>query len=54
MESINVTARVDKNLKKQAEMLFKELGLNMSTAINMFLVKAVAEQGLPFDVKKDK
>lgn len=52
MESVNVTARVDKNLKMEAETLFSDLGLNMSTAINMFLVRCVAEQGLPFDVKK--
>ena len=43
--------RVDKNLKKQADALFKSLGLNMSVALNMFLTQCVREQAIPFTPK---
>ena len=45
---VRVTIRVDKNLKESAECLFDRLGLNMSTALNVFLRKAVDEEGIPF------
>ena len=38
-------------MKKELETLYKELGLNMSTAINLFLKKCLLEQGLPFELK---
>lgn len=40
--------RVDKELKKQADTLFRELGLNTSVALNMFLAQCVRNQALPF------
>lgn len=40
--------RVDKDLKKQADSLFRELGLNTSVALNMFLAQCVRNQALPF------
>lgn len=40
--------RVDKELKKQADKLFRELGLNTSVALNMFLAQCVRNQALPF------
>ena len=49
MAVINV--RVDETMKKEVETLYKELGLNMSTAINLFLKKCLLEQGLPFELK---
>lgn len=45
--------RIDDELKREASMLFDELGLDLSTAIRMFLKKAVIEKGLPFDAKID-
>ena len=45
---VRVTIRVEKELKEQAERLFNRLGLNMSTALNIFLYKAVTEEGIPF------
>lgn len=51
METTNLNVRVDKNVKNDAERIFKDLGLNMSTAINMFLRASIREQGLPIDVK---
>ena len=46
-----VTARVDENVKKEAETLFKKMGLNMSTAMNLFLKKCIVEQGITFELK---
>lgn len=46
--TVNMSIRIDKNLKKETESLFKNLGLNMSTAITMFLKQCEREQGLPF------
>ena len=47
---INVNVPVD--VKEEANRLFNSLGLNMSTAINMFLKKAIYERGIPFEVKQ--
>ena len=46
--AINMSFRVDKNLKAQADELFKNLGMNTSVALNMFLTQRVREQALPF------
>lgn len=48
--SVNMSFRVDKDLKKKADQLFKELGLNTSVALNMFLAQCVREQSIPFTV----
>lgn len=42
MATSNINVRVDSELKEEAEDLFKDLGLNMSTAITMFLKSAVS------------
>ncbi len=51
--SLNATvrARVDESLKFDAENILKEVGLNTSQAINIFLKKVVAVNGIPFDLK---
>ncbi len=46
--TVNMSFRVEKKLKKQADELFKRLGLNTSVALNMFLTQCVREQGIPF------
>ena len=46
--AVNMSFRVDRDLKKQADVLFKSLGLNTSVALNMFLTQSVREQALPF------
>ena len=53
MKNVNVTLRVDEDLKKQAEALFSELGLNLTTAFNIFLRQSVREQQIPFQVSKN-
>lgn len=45
-----MTLYVDKDLKEQAERILTNLGLDMTTAINIFLRKVVAERGIPFRV----
>jgi len=45
---VRVTIRVDKDLKDRAESLFNRLGMNMTTAMNVFLRKAVDEEAIPF------
>lgn len=48
IDAINMSFRVDKKLKKQADELFKNLGMNTSVALNMFLTQSVREQSIPF------
>ena len=48
MAQVNV--RIDDELKNRADVLFDDLGLNMSTAINMFVRQAVREGGIPFGI----
>ncbi len=52
--STNLNIRVDSNLKKDAEDLFKRLGLNLSSAINVFLTQSVREQAIPFEIHEDR
>ena len=52
MKNVNVTLRVDEDLKRQADTLFSELGLNLTTAFNIFLRQSVREQRIPFLVGK--
>lgn len=44
----NMTIRIDKNLKKSVDKLFKNLGISTNSAINMFLKQCDREQGLAF------
>jgi len=46
----NVFARVDASLKEQAESILSQLGVPMSSAINIFLNQIVLRRGLPFEV----
>ena len=54
MATANINVRVDSELKRNAEDLFNDLGLNMSVAITMFLKSAVSHNGIPFEVKRQK
>ena len=49
----NLNIRTDAEVKAAAEQLFEALGLNMSTAVNIFLRQAIRQGGLPFEVKMD-
>lgn len=52
MSTTNINVRVDSSLKKEAENLFSDLGLNMSSAITIFLKSAVSYNGIPFEVRR--
>ena len=54
MEISIVQVQVDVDIKNEASQLFNNLGLDMSTAINIFLKKCLQEGGIPFDVKVKK
>ena len=51
MATTNLNVRIDTDLKKQSEKIFSELGLNMSTALTVFLRQVVRSNGLPFDMR---
>ena len=46
----NISIRMDAELKAQADALFAELGMNISTAFNIFVRQSLREGGLPFNV----
>ena len=50
----NINVRVDEDIKRQAESIFNELGMNLSTAMNLFLRCAVRYGGIPFDLRVSK
>ena len=51
MATAPTQVRIDADIKKQATSLFKELGLDMSTAVNLFLHQCVLRGGLPFNIE---
>jgi DNA-damage-inducible protein J len=52
MTTATLQIRVEDNLKEQAMALFERLGLDLPTAIRIFLKKSVAENGVPFEIKE--
>ena len=52
MNTSLINVRLDASLKQEAEELFSSLGLNMTSAISMFLRQAVRDQAIPFRVCK--
>lgn len=54
MATTNVTIRMDKDLKTEADNLFAALGLNMSTAIGVFCRQAVRLGKIPFELAVDE
>ena len=49
-----INVNVDTKIKEEATTILKSLGLNMSTAINMFLAQIVKRDGIPFEVTNPK
>lgn len=54
MSTTNLNIRTDKDVKEKAEKIFNELGLNMTSAVNIFLRTAIRERGIPFELKLDE
>ena len=50
----NISIRMDSELKAQADALFAELGMNLSTAFNIFVRQSLREGGIPFEIKLEK
>lgn len=48
-----IAVRVDDKLKKEASLIFNELGLDMTTAVKLFLKQSVLTRSIPFEVKLD-
>ena len=48
MAQVNI--RIEDELKDKADVLFNELGINMTTAFTMFIKAALRQNGIPFDV----
>lgn len=54
MASTNFSVRMDSNIKKQCESLYGELGMSLTTAINVFLRQSLRVGGLPFEVRVEQ
>ena len=54
MSKTSMSIRLDSEVKEQAQQVFNNLGMDMTTAINIFLRQALQYQGLPFDVRLDE
>ena len=50
MQVANANIEVDPLVKSQAQELFERLGMNLSTAVNIFLRQAIREQAIPFHI----
>ena len=50
----NFSVRMDSDIKKQCEAMYGELGINLTTAINVFLRQLLRVGGFPFDVRMEK
>ena len=53
IKSANVIARVDPNIKKQAEEIISDLGLNASSVINALYRQIIIKKGIPFEMRKE-
>ncbi|MFR9328858.1 type II toxin-antitoxin system RelB/DinJ family antitoxin [Streptococcus pneumoniae] len=54
MSKTSMSIRLDSEVKEQAQQVFNNLGMDMTTAINIFLRQAIQYQGFPFDVRLDE
>lgn len=52
MAQTSINIRIDEDIKKEAETLFANLGMNISTAVNIFVRQALNERGIPFKIKE--
>ncbi|MDR2901242.1 MAG: type II toxin-antitoxin system RelB/DinJ family antitoxin [Treponema sp.] len=49
-DTINVTIRLDRDVKEQAEHMFNDLGMNLSTAFNIFARQSLRQGKIPFEI----
>ena len=53
MSNTSMNIRMDSEVKRQAQELFAQFGLDMTTAINMFLRQSIRQRGIPFALQLD-
>jgi DNA-damage-inducible protein J len=53
MAKVSTNINLDPNLKKSAQELFYDLGLDLTTAVTLFLKQAVMLQKIPFEIRRD-
>lgn len=53
MPRTSTNIRIDKEIKEKAQEIFSELGMDLTTGINLFLRQVVINQGIPFALKLD-
>ena len=49
-ETINVTIRLDREVKEHAEKMFNDFGMNLSTAFNIFARQSLRQGKIPFEI----
>jgi len=54
MATTNISIRMDSDVKARADALFAELGMNLTTAFNIFVRQSLREGGIPFEVKVEQ
>jgi DNA-damage-inducible protein J len=52
-ETTNLSIRIDRSLKDEADMVFNALGMNLTTAITIFVRQAVRQRKIPFEISLD-
>ena len=53
MAKVSTNINLDAELKKNAQMLFADFGMDLTTAVTVFLTQAVREQKIPFEIRRD-
>lgn len=53
MSKVSTNINLDADLKKSAQELFSDLGLDFTTAVTLFLKQALREQAIPFEIKRE-
>ena len=51
MSATTMNIRVDSDVKNNAKEIFAELGMDLTTAVNIFLRQSIREHGMPFELK---
>lgn len=53
MAKVSTNINLDADLKRSAQMLFKDFGMDLTTAVTIFLTQAVREQAIPFQITRE-
>jgi DNA-damage-inducible protein J len=50
VDTTNLSIRIDRDLKNEADLIFNEMGMNLTTAITIFIKQAVRQKKIPFEI----